>query len=34
LPRPWVVLLERLALDRTERRKALGGHLLVDTLRR
>ena len=29
-----VVLLARLALDRTEQRKALGGHLLVDALRR
>ena len=29
-----VVLLAPLALDRTEQRKALGGHLLVDALRR
>ena len=29
-----VVLLARLALDRSEQRKALGGHLLVDALRR
>jgi hypothetical protein len=29
-----VVLLARLALDRSEQREALGGHLLVDALRR
>ncbi len=29
-----VVLLARLALDRSEHGKALGGHLLVDALRR
>jgi predicted N-acetyltransferase YhbS len=29
-----VVLLARLALDRTEQREALGGHLLVDARRR
>ena len=29
-----VVLLARLALDRAEQRKALGGHRLVDALRR
>jgi GNAT superfamily N-acetyltransferase len=29
-----VVVPARLALDRTEQRKALGGHLLVDALRR
>ena len=29
-----VVLLARLALDRIEQREALGGHLLVDALRR
>ncbi|MCP9490381.1 MAG: GNAT family N-acetyltransferase [Solirubrobacteraceae bacterium MAG38_C4-C5] len=29
-----VILLARLALDRSEQRSALGGHLLVDALRR
>ena len=29
-----LVLLARLVPDRTEQRKALGGHLLVDALRR
>lgn len=29
-----VVLLARLALDRTEQRRSLGGHLLVDAWRR
>jgi predicted N-acetyltransferase YhbS len=29
-----VVLLARLALDRTEQRRSLGGHLLVDALTR
>ena len=33
-PEPPVVLLARMALDRTGQRKALGGHLLVDALRR